>query len=141
MLMVLGLSAPKVAVGRRPTRSTDASTERRDRMDLETQVTIASTFFAVERIASMRNRRLMEADKRFARPSAFATGRAPTALAAFIKRPQAVRFKSALPLKYGLSHCMSKRKIWSNAARKGNLLPRRAALGVILFRAAWCDAP
>jgi hypothetical protein len=28
----------------------------------------------------------------------FATGRAPTALAAFIKRPQAVRFKSALIL-------------------------------------------
>jgi hypothetical protein len=28
----------------------------------------------------------------------FATGRAPTALAAFVKRPQAVRFKSALRL-------------------------------------------
>jgi hypothetical protein len=29
----------------------------------------------------------------------FATGRAPTALAAFVKRPQAVRFKSALSSK------------------------------------------
>jgi hypothetical protein len=54
---------------------------------------------------------LMEADKQFARPSAFATGRAPTALAAFVKRPQAVRFKSALLLRYDLSHCMSKRTI------------------------------
>jgi precorrin isomerase len=52
----------------------------------------------------MQNRRLMEADKQLARPSAFATGRAPTALAAFVKRPQAVRFKSALALQYGLTH-------------------------------------
>jgi hypothetical protein len=36
----------------------------------------------------------------FARPSACATGRAPTALAAFVKRPQAVRFKSALKIFY-----------------------------------------
>jgi hypothetical protein len=40
----------------------------------------------------------------------FATGRAPTALAAFIKRPQAVRFKSALRTKYDLTYCFSKRK-------------------------------
>jgi precorrin isomerase len=67
-------------------------------MDLETLITALSTRCAVGRIAWMRNRRLMEAVKQIARPSAFATGRAPTALAAFIKRPQAVRFKSALPL-------------------------------------------
>ena len=35
--------------------------------------------------------------------------RVPLALAAFIKRPQAVRFKSALVEKYVLTHCLSKR--------------------------------
>ena len=62
------------------------------------------------------SRRLMEAGKQFARPSAFATGRAPTALAAFVKRPQAVRSNRRWSFIYGLSHCMSKRKIWSDAA-------------------------
>src|SRR5436309_11126037 len=38
----------------------------------------------------------MEAGKYMPARQLFATGRAPTALAAFIKRPQAVRFKSAL---------------------------------------------
>jgi hypothetical protein len=35
--------------------------------------------------------------KKLRPPVSSATGRAPTALAAFVKRPQAVRFKSALP--------------------------------------------
>src|SRR6266404_4208866 len=38
----------------------------------------------------------MEAGKHMPARQLFATGRAPTALAAFVKRPQAVRFKSAL---------------------------------------------
>jgi precorrin isomerase len=38
----------------------------------------------------------MEADKQLPARQLFATGRAPTALAAFVKRPQAARFKSAL---------------------------------------------
>jgi precorrin isomerase len=38
----------------------------------------------------------MEAGKHMPARQLFATGQAPTALAAFIKRPQAVRFKSAL---------------------------------------------
>jgi hypothetical protein len=52
----------------------------------------------------------MEAGKHMPARQLFATGRAPTALAAFIKRPQAVRFKSALTFKYDLTHCLSKRK-------------------------------
>jgi hypothetical protein len=40
----------------------------------------------------------MEAGKHMPARQLFATGRAPTALAAFIKRPQAVRFKSALTI-------------------------------------------
>jgi hypothetical protein len=83
----------------------------------------------------------MEADKQFARPSAFATGRAPTALAAFIKRPQAVRFKSALTLDTIPTHCLSKRKIWLASQRIGNLLPWRAGFAVGLFFPAWCVAP
>jgi hypothetical protein len=43
----------------------------------------------------------------------FATGRAPTALAAFIKRPQAVRFKSALTRKIGPKPLFVKEKIMS----------------------------
>jgi hypothetical protein len=44
--------------------------------------------------------RLDGGGQEFARPSACATGRAPTALAAFVKRPQAARFKSALKIFY-----------------------------------------
>jgi hypothetical protein len=46
----------------------------------------------------------MEAGKTKPARQLHATGRAPTALAAFVKRPQAARFKSALFDFYDLSH-------------------------------------
>jgi hypothetical protein len=44
--------------------------------------------------------RLDGGGQEFARPPACATGRAPTALAAFVKRPQAAHFKLTLKIFY-----------------------------------------
>src|SRR5665213_2599310 len=94
MLMVEGLSAAKPVAGARPARSTDANSDRRDRMNLDTQTTRTSTHCA----AASGTRPPVDGGGQNKSPARqlFATGRAPTALAAFVKRPQAVRFKSAL---------------------------------------------
>jgi hypothetical protein len=61
----------------------------------------------------------MEAGKQLPARQLFATGRAPTALAAFVKRPQAVRFKSALTFLISpKSLCVNEKNILGRCQRK-----------------------
>jgi hypothetical protein len=80
--------------------------------------------------------RLDGGGQEFARPSACATGRAPTALAAFVKRPQAARFKSALKIFYicAISAHQLEHNIFV-AVLFGNLFRRRGARRV----SCWID--
>src|SRR5688572_17494868 len=95
MRISLGLSCANSAVlGTRPTKSAEARIERRDQKAM-----ITSTHRAA--ITPKRGGRIDEKAGVFktTRPRLMATGRAPTALAAFVKRPQAARSNRRYVLK------------------------------------------